>query len=225
MKGKQVKTDLAESNIKILAIVLHKLSKEEEILIHTLVTAIFNIEPYVYNLSKSVQSLPSIKEEDIILFFGIVAKSIFKLDFSEINFKNEILLPEPEKLLAKEENEEERNRAWRLLQEFLLDKSEKENYCKFLNKSSLPTIETNNILELEKQYPNGWVGKTEDGKTIRLSSNIDNIGNEDIHMTFKELYTLKLAVELLNIKEFELVPKTNSNRNSPYYLNREPKIA
>jgi hypothetical protein len=216
MNDQQKVADLVESNIKVFAFVFG-INNEEMDLVNSLLKAIFILKPTIIDLADLVTFDKTIaREEDYLFFFGKSAETVFNIDFGKIKGRK-ILLPEPKYLTNNEENEEERNKTWQLLQGLKrLDSLNKGNYPRLLTKESLPAGKANDILSLEKEYPNGWIGKTEDGKTIRLASDISQSSSEDINMTYRELFALKLAVELLDIKEFELVPntKTNLGRNS-----------
>ena len=124
-----------------------------------------------------------------------------------------VAVPEPKDLVNLPINEEARQYTFEKLTEAkqkYIDKSGPPAQINSLTKESLPAITANDVAQLEKQNPNGWVGKTKNGKTIRLSAKPTE-GSEDINLTFAELYALKIATELLDVTEFTLVTANQSH--------------
>ncbi len=125
-------------------------------------------------------------------------------------------LPAPSRLLDTQENEEARQYTFEKLTEVRkkLDAPKPSVQNNSLTEESLPPIAANDVAQLAKINPNGWVGKTKNGRTIRLSARPTEEGSEDIKLTFSELYALKVATELLGVKEFTLVPSNQADTSS-----------
>lgn len=88
----------------------------------------------------------------------------------------------------------------------------------------LPALSSTDILQyleaaLRKQGTKEWLGSTKDGKLIRLTLDREE-GKADINMTFAELYLLRLAMETLQVKEFDIVYKPGINQQSGSYGSR-----
>ena len=88
----------------------------------------------------------------------------------------------------------------------------------------LPVLSSTDILQyleaaLRKQGPKEWLGSTKNGKLIRLTLDKEE-GKADINMTFAELYLLRLAMETLHVKEFDIVYKPGINQQSGSYGSR-----
>ena len=201
----QKQIDLPEFSYKITALGFN-LSKKNKELINSLVQYIFKTEPKTIDL---ISNYFEPTKEDLLVIFGKPANNLLKpLKI----LSNQILLADPDQLDSEEGDEEERNNACKklLLAKESVDRSKKEPYRRTLTKESLPQITANEVSAIERLNPNGWIGRTENGKTIRLSSGKIKGNSEDICMTYAELYALKVAVELLGIKEFELVSSTET---------------
>lgn len=206
MKSQEGSVDSQESIYRITVIGFN-LDKNNKNLITRLVKAVFATEPQIVDLMSNYFT-PS--KEDLVIVMGLQAEKILK---ENKIFSNQINLPEPDLLTEEEENESARESAWKNLvrAKESIDKNRKNNYGRVLTKESLPSFTANEVLAIEKLNPNGWIGRTQDGKTIRLSSGKIQGASEDITMTYAELYALKIAVELLGIQEFELVPNNETH--------------
>jgi hypothetical protein len=117
--------------------------------------------------------------------------------------------PEP-KQLEPGGDETARVKVWQDLLELKAEPTTKKE-CKTITEDSLPELTAGDVKSLEKTIKElgikEWKGVTKDGKSIKLSV-VPIEGSEDIKMTFSELYAIKLAMEILQIKEIDIV--TNS---------------
>ena len=156
-----------------------------------------------------------IDEEDIVLVFGGHAKRICKGS----TCKAIIDLPELVDLDPTEGIETVRQEAYTKLlklKEALQDEVpttvEKNNQN--LTEGSLPKITSGEVLILEKMLLDKgishWVGITIEGKSVRMTREPEE-SIADINITFAELFALKTAMEVLRIKEFEVVHNTTNN--------------
>lgn len=91
---------------------------------------------------------------------------------------------------------------------------------------TLPTLDSKQVLELfqqafSKDGVKEWIGTTREGRTIKLTVDKE-IGSADINLTFAEMYMLKVAVEILKLKELEIVYRSNkpgSTKGCPVHSN------
>lgn len=151
-------------------------------------------------------------EDKVIIAFG---KQATEMGFPYRDYRLFLAVPEPSELFDTYSNREAREYTWEKLCELRkkIDSVKQNVQTKLPNKepeSSLDLTEINNLVKLN---PNSWVGRTKDGVSIRLSAKPEE-GSEDIKLTFTELYALKVAMELLEITEFKLVPSNKTNNSS-----------
>ncbi len=190
-----------------IALVTADRDRKQWKLLNRMVDGSFRASPDILHTGQLTEE--GIEEYDLVFCLGKEAyESVYKLH------DKAIALPDEERLIDTEENQDTREWTWNKLQEVKreLDSRQDNKQTNSLTKESLPPITANQVAEIEKQNPNGWVGKTSSGKTVRLSKQPVE-GSEDIQLTFAELYALKVAVELLDVTEFTLVPSTQTNTN------------
>lgn len=202
----QIVTDSETSNMtKVLAIIA-KCSVTDAQIIKKVVQSVFKVDPTISHLEDGGYN----GEYDVVLTFG---EEAFKACVNDLTIYP---LPEPSRLTDKEENQDAREYTWEKLNQAkaVLDLRKPGVQNNSLTEESLPPIAANDVAQLAKINPNGWVGKTKNGRTIRLSARPTEEGSEDIKLTFSELYALKVATELLGVKEFTLVPSHKADTDS-----------
>jgi hypothetical protein len=108
-------------------------------------------------------------------------------------------------------NEDLRREAFEQLQKLKEAQSVKQEHISKISESTLPSLTSDQVLIQLRQAISGqdWVGTTKDGRIIRLSIDKKEKGSEDIALTFSELFAMKLAMETLGIREFDIVNKGN----------------
>ena len=170
---------------------------------------------------------PEVTDTDIILVFGTKAskqltglKSKTRLDFPDFIKLDAAFGEEAERQLAK-------NQLLSLKKAIDSDKTNTnkqytENRVEQKIREDLPDLSTSEIIGhfkaiLKKQGIKEWIGTTKSGKVIRLTLEKENDSANTI--TFAEAYALRLAMETLNVEEFEIVYSNNqldiNQQNSP----------
>jgi hypothetical protein len=160
----------------------------------------------------------NIKTEDdinnVVLIFGDKASQRLK----GITTKTTLFLPEIRLLHAETGSEQKRVETFKKLKE-LKDKEDlkkpkmlteviTDDPVITLSVTDLKALETN----LRSRNVNSWIGKTESGKIIQISI-VPEDGSANIRITFSELYALKTAMEVLDIKEFTIVYANSNTKN------------
>lgn len=131
--------------------------------------------------------------------------------------------PDISRLMPGSGDPEERQEAFKRLVQFKetikknVQQSPIQNVHK-LTKDTLPaelTAEKIQTLEaiLRSKGSEEWIGKTLDGKTIRITVNPET-SSADINLTFSELYAVRIAMETFKLKEFEIVYKATAKTSS-----------
>lgn len=191
----------------------YNLRKEDYKTIEAMVKVVTSKIPFICDIrSYEIES----NSTDVLFLFGArVIKECKSLDC-----KIKLEFPDISKLDAGFGEEEERDEAFSKLinlqkvlhkQISTTPKTVVETYK--LSEESLPTLNANEILALEetlkKQGVTEWKGITKNGVTICLSW-LPGKKDADINLTFAELYALKVAMETLQVEEFEIVRRTSS---------------
>ena len=148
-------------------------------------------------------------KDSFVFLFGKKASNLSK----EITAKKIIYLPETKLLHSDTGSDEKRKEVFDLLLEFketLLIQPKKE-IKKIKDPVSEITISDLKILEetLKEKGVEKWMTTSSTGKTIQISVSPEE-SETDINITFSELYALKMAMEILDIKEFSVI---HSNKN------------
>lgn len=145
-------------------------------------------------------------ENNILLVFGEKASSLAK----NIKAKQIIYLPEISTLHAGagiENNRQEAFEKLSLLKEVLQTSDIKSNTESTL-KDPVPDLKMPDLKDLESTLKekgiNSWLTTMTNGKTVRISVTPE-ITKADIDITFQELYALKIAMDVLDIKEFTII--------------------
>jgi hypothetical protein len=93
------------------------------------------------------------------------------------------------------------------------------NSTTHITTEALPSLTSQEVLQqlentLRREGIKEWIGTTSNGKIVRLT--VDREMNEaaDINMTFAELFAMKIAMEALQVKELEIVYRSNLIRKS-----------
>jgi len=166
-----------------------------------------------YDLSSTTQ--------DVLVVFGGRANRL-SIKSSHM-FREEF--PEPCYLSATSGNEEERQVAAERLKQIkrrlslpVSDQMKKEQTKYIIKPEDLPDLTTTEILgqlqtTLVRQEAKEWLGWSKNGKTVRLTVEPEE-GNADINLTFAELFTLRTAMDILQVNEVEIVPRSAKQTNS-----------
>jgi hypothetical protein len=176
------------------------------------------------------ESPPKYSAEDILFIFGDVAEKLLG-----VTSNNPIKFPRADELDPTYGNPEVREEVYKKLKDIKpqLDKKISTKINGSLQQGSespklgqvgaaptfranpekitaenLPELTSSTILKLMKNKE--WIGTTQDGKSIRLTVEQEDKDKVDIQMTFIELYMLRLAIEVLQVKSFEIAYKDNS---------------
>jgi hypothetical protein len=159
--------------------------------------------------------------EDTVFIFGQAAKR----RAGDIKCKNLVEFPDFGNLDMAFGNEEDRKLAFEKLKELknklatssaVEEKKEiqEQPVPSIITEEQLPELTTYDVLQqitkTLEQKKKDWIGKTKEGRTIRLSldGTVDN--KVDINLTFAELYMIRAAMEALQVKELEVVPRYRS---------------
>jgi len=174
---------------------------------------------------KSFEVKNEVDISDILFIYGQRAER----ETDKIKCSAKLHFPELNKLKNNKENTSYRQAALDTLTNFkniseqkekqvCLEKPVEQTKSKILEKS-LPDISASQIKTLEQNIKEkgqtAWVGTTKDNKTIRLTTQPEK-SPADINMTFAELYFVKSLIETFQVKEVEVVYKSNidSRENS-----------
>ena len=145
-------------------------------------------------------------ENSIIFLFG---KKTMRLA-DKVKSKKAIYLPAIHTLHAATGSKEKRQEAFKqliLLKDMLITDSV-EPTGKVTIEDPIPDITVSDLKALEttlaKKNVNKWLTTTRSGKTIQISISPEK-SKADMNITFGELYTLKIAMDTLDIQEFTIV--------------------
>ena len=186
------------------------LDAKDKRFIGKIIGAAFNVEPEVVDL-QSYQYKPG--NERILITIGghrsVPVQTASKCPSTATYLR----IPDLDELDPDTGDENIRLEVWNnlLAMRKYLDAPVVSEQTSSLTPDQLPVIEADKVPALEKDYPRGWVGITKDGKSIKLTKSPTTEGSEDIKMTFAELQAIKTAVELLGVREFELVPSNQAD--------------
>lgn len=130
--------------------------------------------------------------------------------------KRKLILPSLDKLEPKPENEKIRTDTWEAIQILVKEYKEQIEINKeLITEDSIPILTSNQVLLLEKTLKannkNTWIGKSKDGRSFRLTIEDTKEGNEDIRMTFRELFAIRAAMETLQVEEIQIVQSNSKN--------------
>jgi len=162
---------------------------------------------------------PCATSQDIVFFFG----SNRAINAAKENdYKLKIEFPDPIELDATLGDDDLRDIAWKKLKklkEFLEEETDTQLERKAETQNpeinDLPAISTDKILQqlkvaMAQRGIQSFKCMTQDGREIVLTVEPQKC-DADFCMTFAELFALKMAQEVLHVKEFELVPKPGSS--------------
>jgi len=152
--------------------------------------------------------------DDVVFLFGLRPKK----EFAGQKVKRVLELPDPIRLDAafgeKELRKEAHEKLAALGEAITKGKVDEQEYKvsprQTITPSRLPDLSSSEVLALEaslaEQGITEWKGTTESGRTVRLTATPSD-SPADINMTFAELYGLRLAMEVLQVREIEIVFK------------------
>ena len=149
-------------------------------------------------------------KDNILFIFGSKASRLAQ----DIEAKQVVHLPEISTLHANTGIDEQRLEALKKLNllKTILETDTIETNTKSVLKDPVPDLELSDlkILEstLKEKKINKWLTTTTNGKTVQISI-VPESTEADINITFCELYTLKIAMDTLDIKEFTVVYSNN----------------
>lgn len=148
-----------------------------------------------------------IEEDDIVLVLGEHAKRLCKGSTCQAKIE----FPEPVQLdqtLGDEPLRQEAYEKLLKLKEALQAVPDTTDVKQNLTEGSLPKLTSGEVRALEetllKKGVTHWIGVTTDGRSVRVSVEPER-SVADIDITFAELFALRTAMEVLRIKEFEVV--------------------
>lgn len=175
-------------------------------LLQRMLSTVLEIEPHIVDLqTHSLVNSPS----DTLLVFGSRAKRLIKESSGRI-----LYLPELDKLEPEPCNE---NTRYEIYQELCKLKSELSRSV-VLTVESLPDLNTNAVAALEAQLrakgETTWHGVTKEGKSICLSILPAPQTNAEVVLTFAELFTLRAAMETLQIRELCIGRNSKADNSS-----------
>lgn len=178
-------------------------------------TEAISIKDLIYHQIKDEEDM-----NNIVLIFGEKASERLK----GLATKTTLILPEIHLLHAETGSEEKRLETFRKIKK--LKEKEKSQKVKLstevINDDPVANLSITDLkaleLNLKTRNVNSWIGKTESGKTIQISI-VPQDGDANVRITFSELYALKTAMEVLDIKEFTIV---YSNSNTENLIKRTP---
>lgn len=192
----------------------YNLRKEDYDLIVKMVKVVTDTPVEIYDLASYEAD---ILEKDIVFFFG---ENRAVTAAKQANCRLKVEFPDAVELDAAFGNEDLREMAWEKLKEVkrLLATAKEQERAADIPKivaDDLPAISSDKILQqlrvaMSKQGIESFRCITKDGREIVLTVEPQKCDAE-FCMTFAELYALKLAQEVLHVKEFELVPKPGSS--------------
>jgi hypothetical protein len=149
-------------------------------------------------------------KNNILFIFGSKASRLAQ----DIEAKQVVHLPEISTLHASTGIDEQRLEALKKLNllKTILETDTIEINTESVLKDPVPDLELSDlkILEstLKEKKVNKWLTTTTNGKTVQISI-VPESTEADINITFCELYTLKIAMDTLDIKEFTVVYSNN----------------
>jgi len=149
-------------------------------------------------------------KNNILFIFGSKASRLAQ----NIEAKQVVHLPEISTLHASTGIDEQRLEALKKLNllKTILETDTIEINTESVLKDPVPDLELSDlkILEstLKEKKVNKWLTTTTNGKTVQISIAPEST-EADINITFCELYTLKIAMDALDIKEFTVVYDSN----------------
>ena len=152
-------------------------------------------------------------ENSVIFLFG---KKTARLA-DTIKSKKAIYLPAIHTLHSTTGSQEKRQEAFKQLTllKDMLETDSIEPTGKVTIEDPIPDITVSDLKALEttlaKRNVSKWLTTTKNGKTIQISIAPEQ-SNADMNITFSELYTLKIAMDTLNIQEFTIVYCKKANR-------------
>lgn len=157
--------------------------------------------------------------EDVVFFFG----EHWRIkEAKQKDCKIKIEFPDTDRLAPDYGDEDERELAFvklKKLKDALNSGDISEQSCaekrqvNVITEESLPDLTSQEVLQylkaaLDNKEVQAWEGPSKNGLKVRLTLETEE-GTADINITFAELYFIKAAMETLQIKELELVPKSN----------------
>lgn len=188
--------------------------KTEIELLYKLIHAAMGEDQATEVLDLSQNTKPKLSEGDINIVCGTRCYNLLQDQGVKL-----VSIPAPKLLLSSEENKDTRKKTFDLLKSIDLENPVEEVEVKEITSEDLKKFTPDLILSLEQTLKNKnithWIGKTLSGKSILLVLDIKEPGVEidkfDLVLTFSELYSLKIASQMLNISTFTFVSGDKNN--------------
>lgn len=150
------------------------------------------------------------KATQVCVAFGNQAASAIKL---QIEPSKLIELPPLDQLFNKPENERTRAKAYHSLKDL-------SHYVKLvtvqtssqtLSPDQLPPFTAAELISIKKDLIDknisGFSAINQEGRTVRIKVDDSDNGDEDINIHISELITLRMAIEIFNLKEISIIVK------------------
>ena len=161
-----------------------------------------------------------LEEDAAVVTFGKFAEKLVSQCIEEKKLINVrvLNLPSPRDLLHIEPNNSERRlRAWHRLQE-LKEEIKEETFRPTglkITERDLPDLDAKHILLLQKVTDENnrktCIQVTKGGKLIEISNGPLEDSKADIHLTFHELYTIRLIMDVLEVSGVTLVESSKAS--------------
>jgi hypothetical protein len=193
----------------------YNLREEDEETIRKMVAYASNGSPVSLEISDLRCVVPESEQEDTLLVFGSRASRMTE----ELPHRVRVEFPDVTKLDADFGEEAEREAAQEKLKELkaLAEQTpEKTETSDAITEEDLRQFGSGRALQMlvaacTKKGVESWTGTLKDGRTVRLTIEPEQ-GEADVNITFAELYSIKAAMETLQIKELEIVYKPSVHR-------------
>jgi hypothetical protein len=160
-----------------------------------------------------------ITNNSIVIIFGNTLQKNIESFIEEKRLENikVFLLPKPSQLTREEKNSFARIEAFQKLQQIKeLVKTDLFHPDSIkITEADLPDLDARHLLYLEKLTEEAGritcFQTSRQGKLIEISKEPQNESQADIHLTFQEIYTIRLIMDVLNVKEVHLVPNSKKD--------------
>jgi len=198
--------------MKIVAIGF-ALTKKNTELINKMIKNVLGIEQVQIIDLRSQELAASYEEDTNFIVYGKKAARLFQKAAIDYLARTKFLA-DLNKLESDTGNTKDREDAWYELLDLEGGKppQKKQEEVNF-TEDTLPNLTSDEVLRLEKAIiktgRDEWVGISKEGKSFRLSTELNKTATEEIKMTFAELFAIKLTMEILHIKEIQLVSKSS----------------
>lgn len=188
------------------------LSKKNQELIIRMINNVLEKTVTIIDLKSYKLDISKYPKDTIFLIFGKKAQRLI----GNIMLTMARYFPDPD-TLEPNGDEEARLQVWQTLLELKALPTIKEE-CNIITESTLPELTAGDIKILEKTLKEmgttEWLGKTKDGKSIRITVELSEKRTEEIQMTFSELYAIRMAMDILQLKEIDIAYNKNHNSRS-----------